>query len=59
VVKFTEHEARQHRTIVRLQLGPQLPKVWADAIMIEQVICNLVRNAMEAMAEAHSCAARS
>jgi two-component system sensor kinase FixL len=59
VVKFTEHEARQHRTMVRLQLDPHLPKVLADAIMIEQVICNLVRNAMEAMAEANSpCAAR-
>ena len=54
VVKFTEHEARQHRTLVQLQLGPDLPKVQADPIMIEQVICNLVRNAVEAMAEANS-----
>jgi signal transduction histidine kinase len=54
VVKFTEHEARHHRTMVRLQLDPQLPKVEADSIMIEQVICNLVRNAVEAMAEANS-----
>lgn len=51
VVKFTEHEARQHETTVTLQLAPQQPRVWADSIMIEQVICNLVRNAMEAMAE--------
>jgi PAS domain S-box-containing protein len=54
VVKFTEHEARQHRTLVHLKLDPHLPKVQADAIMIEQVICNLVRNAVEAMAEANS-----
>jgi PAS domain S-box-containing protein len=54
VVKFTEHEARQHRTMVRLELDPHLPKVLADAIMIEQVVCNLVRNAVEAMAEANS-----
>lgn len=54
VVKFTEHEARQHRTMVRLHLGPDLPKVQADSIMIEQVICNLVRNAVEAMTEANS-----
>jgi len=51
VVKFTEHEARQHETVVTLQLAPQQPRVWADSIMVEQVICNLVRNAMEAMAE--------
>jgi signal transduction histidine kinase len=51
VVKFTEHEARQNETVVTLQLAPQQPRVWADSIMVEQVICNLVRNAMEAMAE--------
>ena len=54
VVKFTEHEARHHRTMMHLQLDPKLPKVEADSIMIEQVICNLVRNAVEAMAEANS-----
>ena len=54
VVKFTEHEARHQRTMVRLELDSKLPKVLADSIMIEQVICNLVRNAIEAMAEASS-----
>ncbi|MCZ7654120.1 MAG: hypothetical protein M5R42_07270 [Rhodocyclaceae bacterium] len=28
VVKFTEHEARQHETVVTLQLAPQQPRVW-------------------------------
>lgn len=51
VVKFTEHEARHQCTHVRLNLDPLLPKVAADAIMIEQVIVNLVRNAIEAMTE--------
>ncbi|PKO72523.1 MAG: PAS domain-containing sensor histidine kinase [Betaproteobacteria bacterium HGW-Betaproteobacteria-14] len=54
VVKFTEHETRQHETVVTLQLAPQQPRVWADSIMIEQVVCNLVRNAVEAMAETRS-----
>lgn len=54
VVKFTEHEARQQRAIVNLHLDPLLPKVAADAIMIEQVVVNLVRNAIEAMSEANS-----
>lgn len=54
VVKFTELEARQHETIVTLHLAAQQPRVWADSIMVEQVICNLVRNAMEAMAETRS-----
>lgn len=51
VVKFTESEARQQGAIVRLDLDSGLPQVQADAIMIEQVICNLVRNAVEAMAD--------
>jgi len=54
VVKFTELEARQQGTIVRLDLDGGLPQVHGDSIMIEQVICNLVRNAVEAMAEASS-----
>lgn len=54
VVQFAEIEARQHDTLVRAQVAPGLPLVAADAIMIEQVIGNLVRNAIDAMAEAHS-----
>ncbi len=54
VVKFTELEARQHETVVSLDLAPSQPRVWGDSIMIEQVICNLVRNAMEALAETRS-----
>ena len=34
---------------VLLRLKPELPPVLADKVMIEQVILNLVRNAMEAM----------
>jgi PAS domain S-box-containing protein len=54
VVKFTEHETRQHNATVTLDLAPDQPRVWADSIMIEQVICNLVRNAVEAMDEKRS-----
>ena len=54
VVKFTELEAHQHNAAVTLDLAIEQPRVWADAIMIEQVVCNLVRNAVEAMAEARS-----
>lgn len=54
LVKFTELDTRQQGAVVRLDLDAGLPQVQADAIMIEQVICNLVRNAAEAMAEADS-----
>ena len=51
-VKLTELETRQQHALVSLDLAPEQPRVWADSIMIEQVICNLLRNAVEAMAEA-------
>lgn len=53
VVKFTEHEARQHRVLILLELDRELPKIPADAIMIEQVMVNLIRNAIEAITEAN------
>ncbi len=49
VTKFVEAETDQHHTSVKLDLAEDLPHVKADAIMIEQVICNLMRNAIEAM----------
>jgi signal transduction histidine kinase len=36
---------------IRMELDPDLPAVLADPIQIQQVIFNLVRNAIEAMAE--------
>jgi two-component system sensor histidine kinase TtrS len=48
--------AETERAGVRLvlELDEPLPRVSADAIQIEQVIVNLVRNAIEAMTEANS-----
>lgn len=48
-VRFADPEARQHVVGIRLRLAEQLPPVLADAIQIEQVILNIVRNAIEAM----------
>lgn len=44
-------EARKKGVILRLNLGENLPPVNADVIQIEQVVLNLVRNAIEAMAK--------
>lgn len=52
IMKLVDLEARQHGAAIRLDLAEQLPSVRADQIMIEQVICNMVRNAAEAMDEA-------
>ncbi|MEW9897315.1 PAS domain S-box protein [Chitinivorax sp. PXF-14] len=50
-VGFAEIDARKHSVEISLQLDEALPHVVADRIMIEQVLVNLVRNAIEAMLE--------
>ena len=50
-VELASLERRQHRTQVRLDLAPGGLMVEADAIGIEQVLVNLLRNAMEAMVD--------
>jgi signal transduction histidine kinase len=52
VLKLVETELSRKGIDLRLQLGQPLPSVSVDAIQIQQVILNLVRNAIEAMEEA-------
>jgi hypothetical protein len=47
---FAEIEARKAGTEIRVEVSPSLPPVHADRIMIEQVLLNLVKNGIEAMA---------
>lgn len=54
---FLEPEAWQNCVVIRLQLASALPLVRGDNIELEQVMVNLVRNAMEAMAD-HSLKVR-
>ena len=49
VVSFLEAEARKRSIRVDLEMDTPSPEVNADRILIEQVILNLARNAMEAM----------
>ena len=44
-----EAEAREKGVRMRLELAAQLPTVAVDAIQVEQVVLNLLRNAMDAM----------
>ena len=48
---LVELQARQAGVILRVELPPQLPKVEADRVMLEQVLLNLTRNAIEAMVD--------
>jgi len=49
VIRFIRTDARKHGVELQLQLGANLPLVYADSIQIEQVLLNLVRNSIEAM----------
>lgn len=52
-------EANMHQIDIRLKLIPGMPKVLGHAIQIEQVILNLIRNAVEAMSNMPPCCAAS
>lgn len=47
---FVESEAHRHAIAVHLRLAAHLPSVLADAVQIEQVLINLLRNGIESIA---------
>ena len=49
VIPLVELQARQFFVVIQTQLAPALPPVLADRVMLEQVLLNLTRNAIEAM----------
>ena len=57
VLEMLHHETERENIEIELELDEHLPRVNADKVQIEQVIFNLVRNAVEAM-EANQPASR-
>ncbi len=51
IADFLSLETRRHRLDLRYDIAPDLPRVQADALQVQQVILNLVRNALEAMSD--------
>jgi C4-dicarboxylate-specific signal transduction histidine kinase len=51
VLELLRLEAERLQLRVELALAPDLPDVYADRVMVEQVLLNLVKNAIEAMRE--------
>ncbi|MGY0612618.1 MULTISPECIES: sensor histidine kinase [unclassified Luteimonas] len=51
VVELLRLEAERLQLRIELALAPRLPAVYADRVMVEQVLLNLVKNAIEAMRE--------
>ncbi|MBK7136132.1 MAG: PAS domain S-box protein [Rhodocyclales bacterium] len=48
-IGFAEIEARKAAVAIQVSTPPDLPPVFADRIMIEQVVLNLVKNGIESM----------
>ena len=48
-IGLIEADARKRQMHLRVELTDPMPQVEADAVMIEQIVVNLVRNAMDAM----------
>ena len=49
-IKFASSDIKNRSATVRLRMKENLPEVNADPIQIEQVLLNLIRNGLEAMA---------
>ena len=52
VIALTHSEALKHRVSVQAQLATDLPSVEGDRVQLQQVILNLIMNAIEAMSGA-------
>jgi two-component system sensor histidine kinase DctS len=46
-VQLLQRDLQRHQVRLQFQIGPDLPPVSADPVLIEQVVINLVRNAMD------------
>lgn len=51
VAGLAENEAREQGVVLELSLQEDLPAITADMIQIQQVMLNLIRNALESMAD--------
>ena len=50
VVRLVTREAQAHGAAMRLELAPALPAIVGDRVQLQQVVINLVINAIQAMA---------
>ena len=50
---LTEHELRSHAIVLRTDLYRALPRIVGDRVQLQQVLLNLIVNAIEAMSTVH------
>ena len=53
VLSLTEHELRSHAIVLRTDLYRALPRIVGDRVQLQQVLLNLIVNAIEAMSTVH------
>jgi C4-dicarboxylate-specific signal transduction histidine kinase len=51
VIGLTCNEMSKNRVLVQTRLANGLPSIWGDRVQLQQVILNLIMNAIEAMSE--------
>jgi len=51
IVALMESDAERRRVTVQTQVAPNLPQIHADRVQVQQVLMNLVMNALEALTE--------
>lgn len=51
VEQLASVDARLHDVALRFELAPELPHVLADAVQVQQVVLNLIRNGIDAVEE--------
>jgi PAS domain S-box-containing protein len=49
IVRIVGHDVRRRRVTLRTELAPSLPAIRADRVCLQQVMSNLITNAMDAM----------
>jgi PAS domain S-box-containing protein len=58
VVALTRSEAKKNKVTVQIQLAEGLPVVQADRVQLQQVLLNLIINAIEAMSASNAASRR-
>jgi PAS domain S-box-containing protein len=51
VIGLTHAAMSEHSVLMKMQLSERLPLIWGDRVQLQQVILNLIMNAIEAMSE--------
>ena len=58
VREFFQEEAERRNVLLQIEVAPQLPLLWCDPVQIQQVLVNLIRNALESLANPQPTAAK-